>query len=155
VLRLIQLLNRTSLKSRVLDNWQNKGLFKMAIAAGLIVFFSAWIVMFPLRVILFTTMTMLIPSSTAANLLSSSSSYVRGYSVRKLDGNSGDGGGRGLNRFFEEKISSKRILQKNAVFDDFCQEIEMEENNPFRAFLPDQFHQCLPMDNYLVQKCRI
>ena len=40
-------------------------------------------------------------------------------------------------------------VQKNALF-DFCQEVEMEGNSLFQAFLPDQFHRCLPMEN-LVQ----
>ena len=115
----------------------------MAIAAALLTLLLAWIAMFPLRVILFTTMSMLLPSSTTATLLSSSSSSnVRGYSIRKLDGNRG-GGGRGLDKLFSE-----RILQKNTVV-DFCQEIEMEENNLFRVFSPDQFHQCLSMDNLM------
>jgi hypothetical protein len=67
----------------------------MAIAAALLTLMLAWIAMFPLRVILFTAMSMLLPSSTTANLLSSSSSNVFGYSIRKLYGNIG-GGGRGL-----------------------------------------------------------
>lgn len=120
----------------------------MAIAATLLTLLLAWIAMFPLRVILFTTMSMLLPSSTTATLLSSSSSSnVRGYSIKKLDGNSG-GGGRGLERCLEDKIFSERILQKNTgVY--FCQEIEVEENNLFRVFSPDQFHQFLSLNNLM------